>query len=261
MNLDNWKEKIFKIEKKPRQEIASMPNESPRERYKSSPQEVILDSRDFEREGELLGGRIGDARFVKIRDDWGGVFKPHSNYEGQRKKAFISRERAAYLISRFLGFDFVPPTVIKIINGKEGSLQEFVEDAKSGYETGYSDIDQDERVKLEIFDNLIVNEDRHGNNYLVKDGKIFAIDHGYSLDPIDLGKNIYIERVPVGIAEKLRRFVESEDQKGILRDLLVELLGESVADKFIKRVVAFVESTNADLVFDENKFSNLMGGY
>ena len=73
MNLDNWKEKIFKIEKKPRQEIVSMPNESPRERYKSSPQEVILDSRDFEREGELLGGIIGDARFVKIRDD-GGVF-------------------------------------------------------------------------------------------------------------------------------------------------------------------------------------------
>ena len=155
----------------------------------------------------------------------------------------------------------MPPTVIKIVNGKEGSLQEFVEDAKSGYETGYSDIDQDERVKLEIFDNLIVNEDRHRDNYLVKDGKIFAIDHGYSLDPRDLGKSIYIKRVPVGIAEKLRRFVESEDQKGILRDLLVELLGESVADKFIKRVVAFVESTNADLVFDENKFSNLMGGY
>lgn len=53
----------------PRQET------SPRVKYKSSPQEVVLESRDFEIEGELLGGLIGDARFVKIRDDGGGCFQ------------------------------------------------------------------------------------------------------------------------------------------------------------------------------------------
>ena len=190
----------------------------------------------------------------------GGVFKPHTQYENypDKKTKFISRERAAYLISRFLGFDFVPPTIIKIVNGKYGSLQEFVEDAKAGYETGYFDIDQDERSKLEIFDLLIANYDRHGGNYLVKDGKIFAIDHGISLDLEDLTSNIYIEKVPTDIAEKLRRFIESEDQRNILRDLLVELLGKYVADKFIKRVVAFTRSIKTDSSFDSEKFVRLI---
>ena len=49
---------IIGKEEKPRQET------SPREKYRSSPQEIVLESREFEREGELLGGNIGDARFV-----------------------------------------------------------------------------------------------------------------------------------------------------------------------------------------------------
>ena len=68
MNSDNWKEKMPKSEEKPRQET------SPKEKYRSSPQEVVLELRDFEREGDLLGGIIGDARFVKVRDDGGGGF-------------------------------------------------------------------------------------------------------------------------------------------------------------------------------------------
>ena len=57
-----------------KQETLPTPSKSPKEKYKSSPQEVVLESRDFERGEQLLGGRIGDARFVKIRDD-GGCFQ------------------------------------------------------------------------------------------------------------------------------------------------------------------------------------------
>lgn len=252
MNLENLVPKIFRGEEKPRQET------SPKEKYRSSPQEVVLEFHDFEREGELLGGIIGDARFVKIRDNGGGVFKPHSRYENDRKRSFVSRERAAYLISRFLGFNFVPPTVIKMVDGKEGSLQEFVEDAQIGGEVEYEEIDQHERAKLNIFDSLIANVDRHCGNYLVKDGKIFAIDHGYTLDLGGLTSGFDIDNVPSDIAGKLRKFVESEEQKSILRDLLVELLGESVAGQFIKRVNAFVESINEDYSFDSHKFLGLL---
>src|SRR3990167_8413180 len=96
----------------------------------------------------------------------GGVFKPHTGYEDypEQKSDFISRERAAYLISRFLGFDFVPPTVIKVVNGKEGSLQEFIEDAQVGYEARHEDFLDGEMSKLRIFDSLIDNFDRHGGN-------------------------------------------------------------------------------------------------
>ncbi|MDO8663247.1 MAG: hypothetical protein Q7K28_00180 [Candidatus Wildermuthbacteria bacterium] len=240
MNFENLKSRLFGDKEKSKQET------SPKEKYKSSPQEIVLESRDFEREGELLGGYIGGARFVKIRDDGGGVFKPHSRFESRRKSEFIARERAAYLISRFLGFDFVPPTIIKVVSDKEGSLQEFVEDARIGGEVEYDEIDPRERDKLRIFDYLIANTDRHGGNYLFKDGKIFAIDHGYTLSPENFTDyfNISVTEIPPDIAINLKRFVESEEQKSILRDLLTELLGKSVANKFIKRVIAFTKSIN-----------------
>ena len=77
-----------------KQETSPTPGKSPREKYRSSPQEVVLESRDFEREGELLGGTIGGARFVKIRDDGGGVFKPHTDYEDfPDQKPLSSQER------------------------------------------------------------------------------------------------------------------------------------------------------------------------
>lgn len=253
MNLGNFDKIIFKNEEKPRQET------SPREKYKSSPQEIVLGSRDFESEVKLLGGAVGDARLVKIRDDGGGVFKPHTYFEGPEKNKLISRERAAYLISRFLGFDFVPPTVIKVINGEEGSLQEFVEDAQTRYEASVEDIDQYELDKLRVFDCLVCNSDRNMGNYLIKDRKIFAIDHGFTLDPEGLQHPyINIETVPLDIAERLRHFIESEEQIGILRDLLTELLGKSIADKFIKRVTVFVESIKTDYSLDSGKFYKLI---
>lgn len=192
----------------------------------------------------------------------GGVFKPHTGYEDVRKSFFISRERAAYLISRFLGFDFVPPTVIKIVNGIEGSLQEFVEDSKVGFEIGQEKILDGEMEKLRIFDSLIDNLDRHEGNYLVKDGRVFAIDHGYTFGDGDIYKfkwrGMNKDYIPADLIEKLKRFSSFQEQQDILRDLLAELLGNDITDAFMKRVVSFVESIRPDNTFDSEKFYSLL---
>lgn len=212
----------------------------------------------------MLGGAIGDARFVKIRDDGGGVFKPHTGYEDypDQKRFFLSRERAAYLISRFLGFDFVPPTVVKVVNGKEGSLQEFVEDAQVGNEIEYEARRalSDEMSKLGIFDSLIDNWDRHGGNYLVKDGRVFAIDHGYTFNDIDNLKyrGMNVDEIPADLADKLRSFASFQEQQDILRDLLRELLKGDIVDAFMKRVASFIESIKPDNTFDHGKFDSLL---
>ena len=260
MNVDNLWAKMFREKDKPKQETPFTLGKTLQEKYRSSPQEVILESRDFEREGELLGGIIGDAQFVKIRDDGGGVFKPHTGYEGSTKTEFIARERAAYLISRFLGFDFVPPTVIKVVNGEEGSLQEFVEDAQVGSEVRDGDVLNEEMSKLAIFDSLIDNLDRHSGNYLVKGGRIFAIDHGYtfqSMANLEYGE-MSEDHIPADLADKLRRFSSLQEQQDILRDLLGELLGSDIVDAFMKRVVSFGESIRPDNTFDHNKFDSLL---
>lgn len=255
MNLENLAQKIFGSKEKPRQET------SPREKYKSSPQEMVLSSRGFERTGKFLGGAIGNARFVKIVDDGGGVFKPHTDYEDfpNRKRYFLARERAAYLISRFLGFDFVPPTIIKLVDGKEGSLQEFVEDAQVGYEA--QNIPKEERIKLRIFDNLVCNTDRHGGNYLVKEDKVFAIDHGYilpSVSHLEYG-DMDIDNVPTDLSNRLKSFMSSKDQQEVLRDLLGELLEGDIVDAFMKRVLIFIGSIGPNNAFDQEKFYNLLG--
>ena len=87
----------------------------------TSPKEKVL------REGEFslrtnLGGGINETDFVRIEGDGSGVLKK------VREKGCANRERAAYLIDRFLGFNFVPPTVLK---GEREVLQEFVEDAET----------------------------------------------------------------------------------------------------------------------------------
>lgn len=149
-----------------------------------------------------------------------------------------------------------------------GSLQEFIEDAKIGYEIYSYDLDKDEEMKLAIFDVLIVNGDRHSGNYLVKNGRIFAIDHGLSFERTYLGsyrRGYYHFDIGYGpvldeIADKLRRFTRSEEQKSLLRDLISELLGEVIADLFIKRVEAFTDSIERDGSFDEQKFRDRLAG-
>lgn len=81
-------------------------------------------------------GLEGYADFYETKDCKGGVFK-----EG--KRGSIRSERAAYLVDKFLGFDLVPTTVIKTIEGKEGSFQRFIPDARTGLELSNASIPRD----------------------------------------------------------------------------------------------------------------------
>lgn len=70
MNFENFVPKVFRGEEKLRQKA------SPKEKYQSSPQEVVLELRDCEGKGKFLGGNVGGARFVKIKDDGGAFSSP-----------------------------------------------------------------------------------------------------------------------------------------------------------------------------------------
>ena len=119
----------------------------------TSPKENILKENKFENSKKLFGGCVGDATFVKIENNGNGVFKPHLDYSDNERIQFINRERATYLVSQFIGFDFVPLTVVREMldeNGVKqiGSLQEFVNDSKSGYQYEEEKISINELLKL-----------------------------------------------------------------------------------------------------------------
>ncbi len=220
-----------------------------------SPQEEVLDSRDTSSE-RPIGRGVTESRFLEIVDDGKAIFKTID----------FEEERAAYLVDLFLGFGLTPTTVIRELRGEIGSVQEFVPDAKSGLECSLGDLLQNYRdgiVKLWVFDLIIGNLDRHNGNFLVKDGKVYAIDHGRSFGwngskdthgrMDNFGKyintspsficnmfysNEFDRSIPQDIVSKLKEFMAKTSEQKILESLLAELIGQKHAEMAIKRILA-----------------------
>lgn len=91
------------------------------------------------------------------------------------------REAAAYVVSRALNWDLVPPTVLRGGTRGLGSVQFFVDnDADEHYFTVQEDARFAETFRrLSLFDFVINNADRKSGHCLVgSDERVWAIDHG-----------------------------------------------------------------------------------
>jgi hypothetical protein len=249
--------------------------ESSRQRLtgrRKSNKEAVLSSGEIAEKKKLLGGSVGGATFVEIKGDGSGVFKPHPGYTEDVQREYAARERAAYLISQFLEFDLVPPTVLKKVGGELGSLQEFIEDAKVAAECENTLRSQHSRLekqleRLAVFDLLIGNDDRHGGNYLIKNGEVFAIDHGLALNKNDLGSphagrvrydglipNIRNKKLDDNLVLLLKNFDQWVQGQRILEEQLGELFDPEVAKGWVQRIKNFIASIRADGVFDFTQF-------
>ncbi len=91
------------------------------------------------------------------------------------------REMAAFLVSRTLGWDLVPPTVLRTAPHGLGSIQFYVDhDSDAHYFTIQSDARYAESFRrLALFDAIINNADRKSGHCLVgHEQRLWAIDHG-----------------------------------------------------------------------------------
>jgi uncharacterized repeat protein (TIGR03843 family) len=140
---------------------------------------------------ELLGRilRSSNATFLAQvacgEDSAWAVYKPET---GERplsdfEPGLYRRERAAYLLSEYLQWGIVPPTVIREDSPLGiGSLQWFVEnDLHEHYFTLYADSPETHPVlsKIALFDCVANNTDRKSGHVLrAQDGRVWGIDHG-----------------------------------------------------------------------------------
>lgn len=153
------------------------------------------------------------AEVVSVEDIGVGVTKPsqailkHGDHEFKAAFKPIKRGRAggfwesyeaevvAYEMDKMLGLHMVPPTVVRKINKKKGSLQLWVKDCRL-----YGDVMNivpatetwsHQLSRMKMFDNLIWNRDRNARNFLVDPGfDIILIDHSRAfLGQKKLGKN------------------------------------------------------------------------
>lgn len=168
----------------------------------------------------------------------------HDSYLGQC---------AAYALARLLGLGNVPPTVCRRVDGAEGSLQLWVEGSmqeaqrlESGLEPPdfRSWLRQVQRMNL--FDALAFNDDRHARNFLVDgDWRLWMIDHtrafqhGNELpEPLAFA---YCER-PVW--DRLRSLTDEEIRAGLGRYLDVAQLTSLLRRR--ARLVEIIEQRIAE---------------
>ncbi len=95
--------------------------------------------------------------------------------------SLCKRETAAYAVSHSLGWDLVPPTVLRRGEHGLGSVQLYVDNDDDQH---YFTVQADARFalalrRLALFDYVINNADRKSGHCLIgRDGRMWAIDHG-----------------------------------------------------------------------------------
>jgi hypothetical protein len=187
---------------------------------------------DVERSNMRSGGTIVDRH----------MFRDHYSFEV-----------AAYRLNRLLGLDRVPPTTVRRIDGRQGSLQLWIEGAMTEadmIESGAGHIDAARHVQRQtmlVFDNLIYNFDRHQNNMLYDEsGRLWYIDHTRSfkripelpdLERIAVCDRVFLERLRAADEEVLRRelkpYLDPLELQGLVqrRKLLLEHFDALIADR------------------------------
>ncbi|MDG4789744.1 hypothetical protein O7626_28105 [Micromonospora sp. WMMD1102] len=152
----------------------------------ASEAELRLLGREVHSMVELDPSRHPEVYDITFTDGTHGIYKPNvpeNEFVQVRssipESGLAAREVAASRLNEDLGFDLVPTTARWDGPHGSGSMQEFVENASQGREV--TDYSVPEREQMAVLDYVSGNTDRHMGNYLTgPDGRLVAIDHGYS---------------------------------------------------------------------------------
>ena len=159
-------------------------------------------------------------------------------------------EIAAYRLDKYLDLYMVPPTVEKRFRGNRGSCQLLVDfwiSLKNKYDQdiktpSYKVFSWNRALYLQrAFDNLIANEDRHQNQYLItEDWRMILIDHSRTFRTSknftkDLIYDAGYKEGPRLMKELPKAFVER--LKTLNQEIIREVVGEYLIDDEIEAVL------------------------
>jgi len=143
-------------------------------------------------------------------------------------------EIVAYELDKLLELNMVPPTVERRVGGKKGSVQLWVEDCRlwndiQGQKAGRADWGE-LVARMKVFDNLIRNTDRNGQNILIDaDWHPVLIDHSQTLNGGDILSG---EELPEHFDRAL-----VEHLRALSYENLKPRLGDLIRDGQIKDIV------------------------
>jgi len=154
-------------------------------------------------------------------------------------------EAAAYRLDRMLGIGLVPVTVVREVNGKVGSVQEWIEDVSSlrkvlenplGADQGNVNLLRRRLTSMYVFDSLIYNIDRNHDNILINPvgDRFFLIDHSRSFRT---NRNVNAPAECQSVMPLQREMVDHLNRLDVpcLCDRLGDLLSKAQIKAMVKR--------------------------
>jgi hypothetical protein len=202
---------------------------------------------------EELGMGLKQPKKVTLRKgdlELSGVWRPLVSGRGDRRL-----EVAAYEVDKMLGLDMVPPTVLRTLEGSDGSLQLWVHGCEIA--TNLPDrvpdpVEWHRQVsRMTTFDLVIGNRDRNQATILVDPSwEIVLIDHSLSFREVGEVRGLP-KRYDRGLVERLRQLKRS-DLKTRLEGLLTRPQIEGLLkrrDAVVAHVDALVERPGKPAVF------------
>ncbi len=158
--------------------------------------------------------------------------------------SLCKRETAAYAVSHSLGWDLVPPTVLRRGEHGLGSVQLYVDNDDDQH---YFTVQADARFalalrRLALFDYVINNADRKSGHCLIgREGRMWAIDHGICFHAEFKMRTVIWEfsdtPIDAELLDDLQRFrAELRDEEGATWRSLCRLLTRDERAAMLDRV-------------------------
>jgi len=154
------------------------------------------------------------------------IYKPRAGetpLHDFRHGTLFKREIASYLLSRWLGWDIVPPTIEREGPHGIGSLQLYVQpddDIEDPHEFWGSRSLENERLVL--FDHLSNNADRKLSHCLLDSvGKVWGIDHGLTFNEAPKLRTVLWQFSGIAMSNALRNdLIRIVDEQAAIEDEL-----------------------------------------
>lgn len=154
------------------------------------------------------------------------------------------RETAAYVLSRRLGWDLVPPTVVRGGPHGVGSVQLYVEPAPDGVDARrFWGSCRPEIERLVLFDHLANNADRKiGHCLRDAAGKVWGIDHGLTFNRYPKLRTVLWQYVGDPVSPDLLADLRRLRRAGDLDRDLMPFLDRGEIDAVLSRIDRFLET-------------------
>lgn len=215
-----------------------------------SPDEAltILRDGDIDTEYGMLRWSSNYAFLLGVKKEMREVTAVYKPQRGERPLwdfpdgTLCNREYAAYLTSQQLGWQIVPPTVLREGSHGLGTIQFFIEHDP---QVNYFSFDETLKPQLEriaLFDVLVNNADRKGGHCLLDpQDHIWGIDHGITFNAQHKLRTVIWDFADEPISETLMRDIERlscdlEDETNAYRLEMRKLLTRGEMNAFAARV-------------------------